>query len=63
MLTEIHFTSGEKLRVDEDLATLQGKLTGSDVWAVIETQNGQPVAVRLDQVTFLQAIGTGVASH
>lgn len=59
--TNVHLTSGEKIRVEGSIPELQGKLTG-DLWAVLDDVRGDQVAVRTDQVTHLTVAASGRAS-
>lgn len=57
MATTIHLTSGDKIRVEDDIDVVLAKLAGPDDWIRLEETGGQPTVVRPDNVTHLTTTG------
>lgn len=58
MPTTIHLTSGDKLRVEDEIDAVMAKLNRQDSWVRLEESGGQPTVVRSDNVTHLTTTGS-----
>lgn len=58
MATTIHLSSGDKVRVEEDIDVVASKLAGPDRWIRLEETGGQPTVVQPNNVTHLTSTGS-----